>query len=115
MVFKKHKLFRQYAFAKRELAWRHSSNERTLLSLDVCGVRFKYWVTFVSFFVQRWLALLLLNYGRSLLRNKLFKVQRVFDASFLFFLAMLKISPVLILKPMHFGSVVYEMPFPLSY
>jgi hypothetical protein len=54
-------------------------------------------------------------------KQKLFKVKQdlintfSFDPSFLFFLAMLKITPILVLKPITMGSVVYEMPFPLNY
>jgi len=49
-------------------------------------------------------------YKKSLLENK-----QVFDPSLLFFLAILKITPLLILKPRHLGSVSYDMPFPIGY
>jgi hypothetical protein len=39
----------------------------------------------------------------------------VFDPSFIFFLALLKITPILVLKPLPLGSVNYEMPFPITY
>lgn len=43
------------------------------------------------------------------------KIIEDFDPSFLFLIAMLKITPSLILKPLRIGGAVYEVPFPITY
>ena len=43
------------------------------------------------------------------------KVNEKFDPSFLFLIAMLKITPLLILKPVKIGGATYSVPFPINY
>jgi len=43
------------------------------------------------------------------------KLQENFDPSFLFLIAMLKITPLLILKSVKIGGAIYNIPFPLNY
>ena len=95
--------------------WRFDNNIIEFATIGVSFIRIKYWITFICFFVQRWLVFLLRLFSWNDYKKKKQLNKPVYDASFLFFLAMLKITPVLILKPIYIGSVLYEMPFPVNY
>jgi len=88
---------------------------RDLGDLDISSIRIRFWLTFFSFYLQRWLFFLFKFFENFSYKKKSFIAKQTFDASFIFFLAMLKITPILILKPIYIGSVCYDMPFPLNY
>lgn len=114
IFFKKFYFFNQIFLFFSEEKWRVGKQENSLVNLGIFR-RFKYWHSFYSFFLIQWL------YNVNKLQIELFqqdaflKDKTVFDPSFVFFLALLKLTPILVLKPLPLGSVNYDMPFPLNY
>jgi len=115
LPYKKKKLWRQRVFFLEEIEWRDSHDKIPFQELAISDIRFKFWISFFSFYIQRWILYLLRNFTRTSYKETKERTKHFYDASFLFFLALLKITPIFMLKPIYIGGVDYEMPFPLSF
>src|SRR5277367_6232806 len=74
---------------------------------------FNYHFLFFKSLISRGLKLRAFNFFIKIKHG--IKIQENFDPSFLFLIAMLKITPLLILKSVKIGGANYNIPFPLNY
>lgn len=74
---------------------------------------FNYHFLFFKSLISRGLKLRAFNFFLAI--KKGLKNSEKFDPSFLFLIAMLKITPLLILKSVKIGGAVYSVPFPIHY
>lgn len=74
---------------------------------------FNYHFLFFKSLISRGLKLRAFNFFLNIKKGLKFSEQ--FDPSFLFLIAMLKITPFLILKSISIGGAIYSVPFPINY
>jgi len=74
---------------------------------------FNYHFLFFKSLISRGLKLRAFNFFIKVKHG--IKLQEKFDPAFLFLIAMLKITPLLILKSVKIGGAMYNIPFPLNY
>lgn len=74
---------------------------------------FNYHFLFFKSLIFRGLKLKAFNFFINI--KKGLKISEQFDPSFLFLISMLKITPLLILKPVKIGGATYAVPFPINY
>lgn len=112
--FKINLLFFKINLLFLENKWFLANDSLGLVDLGIFR-RLLNWNSFFSFFLYEWL-LEVKNFKNLLIKQDSFVEDiPVYDPSFVFFLALLKITPVLVLKPIPMGSVNYDMPFPITY
>lgn len=114
-TFKSFYFFKQLLFCFFENKWRLLNLTQESLFKMGLARRIFFWNNFFSFFLIQWIFQAKKLKIEFFQQDSIMTDKPVFDPSFIFFLALLKITPILVLKPLPLGSVNYEMPFPITY